>query len=344
MLGARLSAVVVAFSCLVYAPTGAAQTADDRERATARDLGQAGIEDLRNERHDAASEKLERAYALVKAPTLGLWSGRALVKLGKLVEAAERFLEVTRLPDGERNPEVQAKARQDAAADRDALLPRIPKLRLVVSGAEPAEVTVLLDGATVDPPLVGVEQPVNPGGHSIEARRGDQVVERTVELAEGASQTIELVFAEEPAVAPPPVAREPKPTPVAPTPSPTSDARADDPPPASSSTQRTLGWLALGVGAVGLTAGTVSRVIAAGKKDDLDPVCRNDVCPHDRSDDVDSYNRARIVSNVSYGVGAVGVGLGAVLLLTAPLPREAPAEARWEPWVGPTSAGVRGVF
>ena len=55
------------------------------------------VEELQEQRYDAASEKLERAYSVLRVPSIALWSARALEKGGKLVEASERYLEATRL-------------------------------------------------------------------------------------------------------------------------------------------------------------------------------------------------------------------------------------------------------
>jgi Tfp pilus assembly protein PilF len=70
---------------------------DDATRASARQLGYAGVEEFQGGQYESARAKLEKAYRVLKAPSLGLWSARALEKLGKLVEASERYLEVTRL-------------------------------------------------------------------------------------------------------------------------------------------------------------------------------------------------------------------------------------------------------
>src|SRR5262245_32434465 len=75
-----------------------APASDDAARAIARELGAEGIEAYQANQFTTADEKLERAYRLFAAPTLGLWSARALVKLGRWVEAAKRYREATRIP------------------------------------------------------------------------------------------------------------------------------------------------------------------------------------------------------------------------------------------------------
>jgi len=68
------------------------------ERALRRRLGNAGVEAFQAGEFADASAKLERAYRVIQAPSLGLWLARALVQLGKLVEAQERYVAVGRLP------------------------------------------------------------------------------------------------------------------------------------------------------------------------------------------------------------------------------------------------------
>src|SRR5262245_36361776 len=75
----------------------AAQSVDQASLASARTLGYEGVERFQKGDYPGAVERLERAYEVVKVPSLGLWSARALVKVGRLVEASERYLEVTRL-------------------------------------------------------------------------------------------------------------------------------------------------------------------------------------------------------------------------------------------------------
>jgi hypothetical protein len=75
-----------------------------------------------------AVDNLRRAFGVVKVPTLGLWYARALVKTGKLVEATERYGEVVRLDVTEGKIKDQKQAQADAAAELEALKPRIPTL------------------------------------------------------------------------------------------------------------------------------------------------------------------------------------------------------------------------
>jgi hypothetical protein len=108
--------------------------------------------------------------------------------------------------------------------------------------------------------------------------------------------------------------------------------------------------IALGVGAAGLATGTVSGLIAFGKKSAVSNACAPsgnlDSCTAQR----DSGNRAADVSTIAFIAGGVGVTLGAVLYLTASTGKgtkvspAASSNLEIRPWVGLQSLGVHGDF
>ncbi len=342
LLGAAICAA------LISAPAPAAAQSDSAKVAAARKIGFAGVKDYQAGKYAEASDKLERAYALVKAPTLGLWSGRALMKTGKWVAAAERFLEATRLPIPETNRANHEKAKKDAALERQQLLPKIPNLVVSVSGAPASEVQLTIDGVAIDSALIGIAQPIDPGGHSVVATWNGQEQKRDVQLAEAGKESIELKFD--------PKATGTTPAPaVAPTPRPEAAPPPSTPPPSSggadaavdtgdSGSSNTLAYVALGVGGAGLLAGTITGVIAMGKKSDLEDsgFCNGDKCSPQAHDDVDSLNSMRTISTIGFVVGAVGVGAGLTLLLTGG--EEEATATTTDIYVGPSSVRFRGSF
>lgn len=292
--------------CLSLAslPLGVARAeADPAKVSAAREMGFQGVKDFEAGRFQEASDKLERAYGLVKAPTIGLWSARALVKLGKWVQAAERYLETTRLPLPETNRENHKKAQADAATERTELLPKIPKLKIVIEGSGAKEASVTLDGKVVEAALFGVEQPVDPGAHVVEAKLGSTTKRGEVSVAEAQSEVVSLSIEAGPREAEAPAAPE-------------------APPQAGLGTSTgspTLAYVALGVGGAGLVAGAVTGLMAMGKKSELEDSghCRDGLCDKTVHDDLSSLNTLRTVSTVSFVVGAVGVGAGTLLLFTS---------------------------
>src|SRR4051812_29141942 len=98
LLGMAARAALPLLLLASAARPAAAQEVDDATRAAARKLGYVGVQAYDAKDYATATDKLEKAFRLYQAPSLGLWSARALVKSGKLVEAQERYLKVTRLP------------------------------------------------------------------------------------------------------------------------------------------------------------------------------------------------------------------------------------------------------
>jgi hypothetical protein len=329
-----------ALSCaclLALAPAVATAQTDAGKVAAARQIGFDGIKDYQAGDYTAASDKLERAYALVQAPTIGLWSARALSKIGRLVLASERYLETTRLAVPETNRENHVQAQADAAKEREALLPRIPSLRVDVEGVPVSELVLSMDGVAINSALIGVARPVDPGKRRVVAKHGEQEQSKEIELAEGAKETVSFTFApaQAPVVAPAPT--NPEPAAVAPPP-----AERDR---TEQSGTNTLAYVALAAGGAGLVVGGITGVMALGKKSDLDdsPYCSDDSCGPEVHDDVDSLNTLRTVSTIGFVVGAVGVGVGVTLLLTGGGSERAPA-ARTELRIGPGAVGLRGTF
>jgi hypothetical protein len=314
-----------------------AQEVDDASRTSARKLGYSGVEAYQAGDYAGASSKLERAYRVLQAPSLGLWSARALVKLGKLVEAQERYLKVGRLPIGGGDADVQRQAQADAATELGQLSPRVPYVILKVEGAAAEDVTISIDGVTVASDLVGEPRPVNPGAHSVVGTRAGERQQLSVEVAEAEQKPVVLRFAGSAnATAAVPTAAVPPSQGVLAQPVPTQDRPRG-------STQRLIGFVTLGVGGAGLLLGAVTGVVAMGKESDLseNPRCANNECGPSQQDQVDSYNSLRSVSTVGFIAGGVLAATGVVLVLTSP---SRPASAHAALWLGPGSAGFKGAF
>jgi hypothetical protein len=307
-LKGELLLAVALFVC-AFSSTSRAQDVDEASRSAARDLGYEGVDLLQKGDAPAASERLERAYEVLRVPSIGLWSARALAESGKLIEASERYLEISRLPKAG-DVAVQDAAKADATRERDALLPRIPAVIVNVDGAAAGRVT--LDGTAIPRALLGVRRPVNPGSHHIVAG-ADDTLAQDVTLKEGETKTVVLTFTPLPtlkpaapaAVAPPMAVRSAPPQ------------RASSPGGAPSG-QRIAGWALIGVGGAGLVAGGVAGVLALGKKSSIKQYCHDDACLPPAHGAVDTYNGLRTVSSVGFVVGLVGAAAGTTLLLTLP--------------------------
>src|SRR6187399_372866 len=227
----RFWALALALGLVVASPAAAAPS--DADRATARQLGYQGVEAYQAGDFKTAEDKLHRAFAVVKVPTLGLWLARTLTKNRRWVEAAEVYREVSRLEVTEGKVEAQREAQQAAERELGELVGKIPTLVIVVEGTTSSQVVVQVDGVSVASAVLGEARPVNPGQHQIVGKFREQVVKQAVDLAQGQKREVKLVFAPEQAK---PVVKEPKVPP------------ADVEPTAAGNTQRIAGWAVLGVG------------------------------------------------------------------------------------------------
>ena len=308
-----------------------AQSSDERTRSAARKLGYEGVEAFEAGDFRTASDKLERAYAVLHAPSLGLWSARALVKQSKLRQAVDRYREVASLPLVGAELAVQKQAQADAQQELLATQKTIPMVVVSVEGAPPASVSLTIDAVPVPIEKLGTPLGLDPGTHLIAASSGQRQGSAHVTLAENQQQKVALVLALDPSariktadqsLAPPS----------------TSHSEVSS---TGSESRRTWGWVALGAGGAGLVVGGVATALAVSKKGSLDenPGCSDRVCPRNLSDDVNGYNQWRTVSTIGFIAGGVFVATGATLLLTSPR-----AERRAALFVSPAAVELRGRF
>jgi hypothetical protein len=317
--------VLVALTLLTASPARA-QAGDEAARAEARKIGYAGVEAYQAGDFATARERLETAYQMLRVPSLGLWSARALAKLGKLVEAEARYLEVIRLPTSVGDEAIQEQARRDAGNERTALARRIPSVIVRLEGAPASEVAVTIDDAALVGSALAENHLVNPGRHKVEGIRGTTRAQVEISVAEGEQREAVLRFAAAPAASTSSGGPDPTLGVQRPAASTGSDPR------------RTIGWVTLGTGGAGLVIGAVSGFMAMSKKSDLDKAgCgTGSTCPPSERGNVDSYNSLRTVSGVGFIAGAALAGVGAYLLLTAPTDDAGhePAASRRRPRTG----------
>ena len=326
-------------ACLMTLAAGSwADEPDEATRVAARALGAAGVESFQTGKYAEASDKLEKAYGLLKVPSLGLWSARALAKRGQLVEAEERYLETTGLQAPSGDSAVQRKAQQDAKAELATLKPRIPSLVIKVSNADASQLSLTLDGQPLATSWLGRPRLVDPGEHHVSAQRGADEAQGAATVAEGESKDVALAFKSAPVAAPA----------AAPTDSAIATVALNAPTDLNDSGQpshakRTLGWVALAAGTAGLVVGGITGIIATGKKSDLknSGVCEGDRCPTSQTDTVNSLNSMRTISTVGFIAGGVLAGTGIVLLLSS---GSASSSGTTQAWVSPTSFGLRRSF
>src|SRR5678815_4075569 len=147
-----LRACLILCALVAAIPARAQPNVDDATRSAAATLGQAGLALYKKGDYTGALAKFDQAEQLVQAPTLGVRAARCLEKLGRLVDAAERYQRVIGMTLDASWPEVHRQAQRDAVTERAALLPRIPSIEVVVEGARPGASRVTVDGKEVADP------------------------------------------------------------------------------------------------------------------------------------------------------------------------------------------------
>jgi hypothetical protein len=295
-----LTSSLLAGALLLCAPSARAEDAETR--SAARDLATQGAQAFDAGQYAEASDFFRRAHELVQAPSIALLQARSLAKLGALLEAIDIYEQTARFKLTDDAPPAYAQAVQTAHTEVEEVRRRVPRLKLTLVGLEPGDSPqVTIDEKPMPPVLLGVARPINPGEHHIVVSVGSEIrATRDITLVEGESNQVQLSVQ--------PIHAAAKPVAVAPPP-----AIDSAPAPSSQSSLHTLGYVALGVGVVGLGLGTYTGLTALHHKSDLDSVCHPE-CPASSAGDIDSFRTNRTVSWISYGVGIAAAATGIVLL------------------------------
>jgi hypothetical protein len=326
---ARSLLPAAAFAALLLLPTGArAQTSPDALYDEAIALSDQG-------RHDAAYAKFKDAYEQGKQPRARAQMALEQAELGRWLGAELDLLAVLAV-DG------------DAwiASHKSALQENLQKIQshlgwLEVTG-EPGA-AIVLNGQPLGTLPLAKPARVEVGELTIEASKdGFYPLAKPVKIQAGVTSTVALDLAKRP----PPVATTPLSEPVESTRATRSSAPPAD---VDHSTQRTVGYVGLGVAVVATGVGAVALLKrnAAANDYNADGSCPGEGAPTqpaacgDRLSTVSSWRTASIVG---FGVGGA-IGLTSiVLLVTAPSTSRAPATAAsattWACGGGPGDVGV----
>lgn len=335
-------ALVLAFASNAWAAPPSAG-----DVATARELYKQGADALDAGDPKTAADRLTAAWSLVQTPVIGFDLARAQLALGRLVEAREAALAVTRVPVASDETGRSSKARIDADRLAASIAPRIPHVRVTVAGVSPdRHATVKLDGAEIPSAALAVARQTNPGTHTATVDVDDgRHAEGSVVLGEGDNKEVLLTVpapkagdaTTSPPVLPPPIARD-APPPIAPPPA--------NPPTASSTPP--LVWIGLGVGGVGLAVGAITGAFALSEASTVKSHCTlvvsgQNVCPTAYTGDLSSANTLGVISTV----GFIGAGVGVALMITGFVlgGKHTPEKATaLYPVVGPGTLGLAGTF
>jgi hypothetical protein len=321
---------ITVFALLVGTWSSAAVAVDKVVVATARELSEQGLAAYDAGRYEEAATKLLQAYGAIKLPTFARNAADALEKQGRLVAAAELYLEATRLEPNELwRDDTQQQAQRDAAKKREALLPRIARVNIMVEGAPTQDAVVTMDVLTVPRALLGTEMLADPGTRHVVAKWGPKTVEQTVNLADGARMHVTLRFEDAPAKVPGGTLE--------------SQDRETQQPRHGGHAWRNVGWVGVGVGTAGVVTGAITGLMAMNKRSQLkDAGCSSTTCSDSKlQGKLDTYNSLRDVSAVSFIAGGV-VAVAGVAILVWSSPSDTKASVGIQ--VGPRNLLLEGAF
>lgn len=318
------------------------------DRTTARRLGMEGQIALKKSDFDLAADRFERANDLVPAPSFLVRLARARIGQGRLVEAYEIYRTIIREGVGPDKPDPFKRALAEAQQEVKGLEPRLAWVSVDVVGVRPDQAQVSLNGSVIPSAALGAQRPMDPGLLHVEAKAdGYRSAEAEMQLSEGQHvPVIELHMVALPKA--PSVAVEVAETqPV---------MSADGGGEAGFMSQSTLGYVALGLGGIGLGVGGVTGLIAMNRRSELDDVAKGcrptsagceiydpDNSEHVRAvkahDDLKTFANAATIGFIAGGALAA---TGLLLLITAP--DESASSASIYPYVGLGSIGAVGTF
>jgi hypothetical protein len=327
------AALTLSLSLLAGVAYGAGVSPDAataEQSSQASDKYRAGVEALDAGKLDQALTLFRASYDLVASPNSRLMIGRVLARLGKTVEAYREI--ESAVIEADRAAERSEKYRKTASAARTELQELKGKVGLVVVQLKTA---VSVGGTEIAASDLGKPVVVAPGKVEVVVRSpGGEEERRTVDVLAGKPTTIDVA---PPAAAP----ATGSVAPAAPCP-----AAAPAPAQPTGIDQRTLAWVAGGVGLAGLTTFAVFGALNNKTYSELKKDCVGDVCPRSSSDDAERGRTYQTLANVGLGVAVVGLGSGLVLAITAP--KSAGGDARNtrtpEVRVGPRAISVAGRF
>lgn len=287
-----VAGTLVAATLLATASTAAeAQTAADRE--TARRLMDDGDKYVEEQRFEDALNAYEGAHAIMHVPTTGIDVALTLTTLGRLVEAREVALEVTRMPATGTESRLFAEARKDAGELADRLAPKIPTLQLELpTGTDPTAVRASVDGEDLPAKAIAVPRQLNPGKHSVRVEApGRMPFVRNVELKESARSVVQVEFGSIHGGGPL-----------------AGDTILGLPP---------LAFAGLSASALGLTVGTITGLISLGKADDARSRCGPDPknCEPAAESYIDASKTFGWVSTTSFAIAVAGGAIATYALV-----------------------------
>lgn len=312
----RLLFGVTALALALAMPsTGHAQSPAEKE--TARHLMDEGDKHFEEKRYEQALRAYESAHAIMHVPSTGVEVARAHAAMGRLIEAREAALAVTRMPGAESEPKPFAEARRHASRLADGLAARIPTLRVELpSDVDLESLRASIDYEEIATTVAPEPKQLNPGKHVVRARAdGYATFVREVDVKEGGETVVKIELS----------GHYPKLPLLGPTPP--------------------VAIAALSVAATGLVVGTITGIASLSRTGSARDLCGSDTrsCPPEAASDIDAAKTLGWVSTVSFALALVGGGIATYSILST---REGSSKGkpRVDVVMLPTGAGLTGAF
>jgi len=311
VLGSRFKLGLVIASVSLFAP-GRARAQAGQNEAAAQALYDEARKLMEAKDYAAACPKFRESYDLAGGGGTLLNLADCYEKAGKNALAWTTFKEALVMAQRE-----LFAARIDfAKAHIAALEPNLSYVTVkVADGAKVDGLAVTVDGTPLGSAAWGVALPLDPGSHVIRAEAPQhKPFEKSVDIpASGAAREEISVPALEA------LAGGTSGTPGA-------DTKAAGGGGAFGA--RTIGWVSIGVGAVGVGLGSYFGLKAMSDWDDRNTNCKP-VCTQAAKDAGESASSAATISTVAFAVGVGALGVGTILILTSgPSSSDAPHAAR----------------
>ena len=241
-----------------------------------------------------ACARFEASMSL--APRLGVQLNLAdcYEHVGKTASAWVAFGKAAALARRIEDPrEALARRRQDA------LVPRLTRLRVSVAHDSVDGFALMRDGMRVAPSVYGVDVPVDPGVHQIEATAPEHMTWSTRVLATGEGDVVTVTIPE----------LERVPPPAAPLIAPAIQEVRKDRPGATR-----LVWITAGAGVVGIGVGAAFGLAARSLAQDAWPDCDSSHnCTDAAYAQIQRSRRDGNVSTLGFGVGGVALAISVLL-------------------------------
>jgi hypothetical protein len=299
------------------------QSATQEQASAASEKYRAGMELFGAQKYADALEVFRKSYDVVASPNTHLMIGRTLSRMGKLADAYREIdATVAEADAAALGSDKYKKTAEAARAELDDLKTKVGFL--VVNLAT----TVSVGGRQIQGGELGRPIVLEPGSTEVVlSLPSGETEKQEVRVQPGTETRVDL--------APPPAK-----TVITAAPCPPLKAEHGD-----GIDQRTLAWVAGGVGLAGFATFGVFGVLDDKKYSDLKDQCPQGVCPRNLSSEAETGRTYQTLANVGLGVGIVGIGTGLVLFLTAPSSHpERVASSLPDVSVGPRSVELRGRF